>query len=98
MIETLSSGARVASKKHYDSSYDYIRDWFNNCRPFREEGLAFTEYRALASLVANSGYIQPGQVYNWANVKHDGYLHVWKSLPDIEKICWKHEVYPTGDW
>lgn len=98
MVETFASGSHVAKKAHDDSSYEYLRDWINNCRPFRNEQLSFTEWREIVNLLNNCGKIKPGQLYNWQRNKQDGYIFTWKSLPAIEAICKKKDMYPYSEW
>jgi hypothetical protein len=98
MVENIESGSFVARKKHRDSSWDYICEWFSYNRPFVKEGPTFAQYRALVSLKQNRGFILPGQRYNWQRNKMDGNLFTWKSLPEIEQICKQFNVYPYDEW
>jgi len=104
MVELIADTICEARKQHHDDSAEYIievMDWIRHGalpgdRVGKYDRLTFTELRAIAKLKANNWMIMPGQCYLRQWNKSDGEMYIFKTLPDIYKICIKYNIY--GDY
>ena len=92
MIEVIKEYIRVAKKDHRDDSAEWIQNGLLDHRPIGE-GLSFTDWRCIAQLKAKGWKIKKGQTYIEQHNKQDGKIYVFRTLPEILKICIKHKLY-----
>jgi len=93
MVENISTTLQKAKKDYRDDSAEFIIE----CLPYMREGrykLSFSEWRSIARLKANNWKILKGQLYERQFNKMDGDSYTFRTLPDIGKLCSKHDIYP----
>lgn len=101
MVELIKEHIRVAKKDHHDDSAEFLieaMDWTREGslpgdKVGKHSRLKFCELRAVAKLKANGWKIKKGQTYIEQHNKQDGEIYVFRTMPEILRICIKHKLY-----
>ena len=54
---------------------------------------SISEYRQIVKARRNGWKIKKGQKYLHQVCKHDGEIVDFRAIPEINELCWKHEIY-----
>ena len=104
MIEVLSEYTPIARKDYHCDACEQLLDagcLYENHqdktinRDYIKFKFGFTDEEADAILKAeaNGWKIKKGERYNKQNNKCDGEIYTFRTIPEIEAICWKHGFF-----
>lgn len=95
MTRVLFKSTPVARKKYTCNACEWIENEVLDNMYFYE--FTYAELREIVKARRNGWQIMPGQRYIREVQLFEGRMYVFRAIPAINDICWKHEIYPL-DW
>lgn len=84
------TNTKPIARKEYDCQ---ASDWIENGDVINQGVLSISEYRQIIKARRNKYKILKGQRYYKIEGKFDGEFTVFRAIPELNDICYKHNLY-----
>ena len=91
-IVIISELTPISRKEYECNACLWLLDYLND-QP-RDTGLTISELRTVVKVKRNGWKIKPGDKYLRQVQKFEGEISTVRSIPAIDEICQRHDLYP----